>query len=193
MARIRLAIGSDAKALIDILKQYIETSNTLDYTLPSEAEMEAKIRSISRNYPFIVIEDGDKILGYAYANLGDEASALSWNANLHTFIDLGARGHGYGQVVMRFLMDMLRLQNVQNAYSSYTESNPRSAAVHHHLGFNECGVLHKTGYKNGRWLDVNLLECRLTELVEPSPFIPFASLPKDQQQAVFTKYNQEIA
>lgn len=194
MANIRLAVADDAASLIEIFKQYINTPITLAYEVPSLAETIAKIDAISRSYPFIVVEDGDNVVGYAYAHRNLEQPAMSWNAELRAFIDLNQRGHGYGYVMMEVLIDILRLQGVYNVYSNVTEGNPRSESLHRKLGFDKSGIMHKTGFKNGRWLDVHLLEKRILEVTgEPSPFVPLRRIDFDKVQEIITSANQRIA
>ena len=195
MAHIRPASVKDAPALLEILKQYIETPITLEYALPSAEEMEQKIASVSEKYPFIVIENEQGIVGYAYAKGDPEKSGLSWNAELVAFIKLNQRGHHYGTGVMSVLMDILRLQNIRNVYSYVTEGNPRSDSLHRQLGFTYCGVLPKTGYHNGRWLDVELLEKRLCDedfREEPQAFVPASKLDKAAVDKILENANQEF-
>lgn len=196
MAHIRLAVVQDASALLEIMKQYIETPITLEYEIPSVADKETQILAYSHDYPFIVIEDSSEVVGYAFAR-GDLAQpGLSWNAELRAFIRLNRRGNHYGTFAMNVLMDILRLQNVRNVYSNVTEGNPRSESLHRKLGFNKCGVLHKTGYKNGRWLDVILLEKRICDenaVERPAPFVPFSKLDKTKVQEIIDKANNEMA
>ena len=194
MATIRLATADDAAALNEISKQYFDTPITLAYEVPSLAESIAKIDAISRSYPFLVVEDNKNVVGFAYAHRNLEQPAMSWNAELRAFIDLNQRGHGYGFVMMEVLIDILRLQGVYNVYSSVTEGNPRSESLHRKLGFDKTGVMHKTGYKNGRWLDVHLLERRILEVDgEPSPFIPLRRIDHEKVQEIICAANQRLA
>ena len=194
MARVRLAVVQDAAATIEILKQYIETPITLEYEVPCIADKETQILAISHDYPFIVIEDESGVIGYAFAHRNLEQPGLSWNAELRAFISLNKRGHGYGFIAMEVLFDILKLQNIRNVYSNVTEGNPRSVSLHRKLGFNECGVLHKTGFKNGRWLDVNLIEKCICDNAdtEPKPFIPLSAVDKSEIQAILDKYNAKL-
>lgn len=195
MAHIRQACVKDAPAMLEVLKQYIETPITLEYALPSVKDMEQQIASVSENYPFIVIENEDGIIGYAYAKGEPQKQGICWNAELCAFIKLNQRGHHYGTAVMRVLLDLLRLQNIRNVYSYVTEGNPRSDSLHRRLGFTYCGVLHKTGFKNGRWLDVELLEKRIDDedfSQEPLDFIPASKLSKDAIDQVLNRDLEDI-
>ena len=58
----------DAEALLAIYAPYIrETAITFEYEVPSVEEFQNRIRTISEKYPYIVAEEGGKIIGYSYA------------------------------------------------------------------------------------------------------------------------------
>ena len=60
--KIRFAQPEDAKKLLDIYGQYIDTPVTFEYTLPSEQEFAGRIVQIMREYPYLVCEEADQIL-----------------------------------------------------------------------------------------------------------------------------------
>ncbi len=55
--KLRFAAPEDAGALVRIYAQYIDTNITFEYTLPSEDEFAARIRTFSQTYPYLVCED----------------------------------------------------------------------------------------------------------------------------------------
>ncbi|MBO5565979.1 MAG: N-acetyltransferase [Succinivibrio sp.] len=193
MAHIRLAAVQDAQAINEIAKQYIDTPITLDYEVPSVSDKETQILAISHSYPFLIIEDETGVLGYAYAHSNLEQPGLSWNAILNAYIDLRARGRGFGLVVSRVLMEILKLQNVCNVYSIVTEGNPRSERLHKKLGFTSCGTSHKTAFKNGRWLDVTTYEYRLGSFDEPKEFVPMKRVDRAAIDEILKSANAELA
>ena len=75
---IRFARAEDAQALLDIYAQYIHTPITFEYELPSAAEFARRISStLADGYPYLVCQDGDEVLGYAYAHrLGERGGVL---------------------------------------------------------------------------------------------------------------------
>ena len=123
---IRLAHPEDAEALLAIYGQYIDTSITFEYELPSRAEFEGRIREFSRDYPYLVCEDGGKIVGYGYAHRAMERAAYQWNAELSVYLDRDSRAKGLGKKLCLLLMELLRLQGIRTVYSVVTSPNPRS-------------------------------------------------------------------
>ena len=67
--RFRTARLSDAPKLLEIYREYIDTTITFEYALPSVEEFAGRIRSISEFFPYLVLEDdAETIVGYAYAH-----------------------------------------------------------------------------------------------------------------------------
>ena len=61
---VRSAEIDDAEEILEIYRPYVEkTAITFEYTPPSVEEMEKRIVERKGKYPFIVLEDDDRILG----------------------------------------------------------------------------------------------------------------------------------
>ena len=162
---IRFAAIDDSAALLDIYAQYIHTHITFEYELPSAAEFARRISStLADGYPYLVCQDGDEVLGYAYAHRLGERAAYQWNAELSIYLSSRAAGRGLGTALYLTLMDLLRLQGVKTVCGIVTRPNPASEGLHRALGFRLTGVREKAGYKNGTWHDVMWLEKPLGQL-----------------------------
>lgn len=187
---IRFARSEDAQALLDIYAQYIHTPITFEYELPSAAEFARRISStLADGYPYLVCQDGDEVLGYAYAHRLGERAAYQWNAELSIYLSSRAAGRGLGTALYLTLMDLLRLQGVKTVCGIVTRPNPASEGLHRALGFRLTGVREKAGYKNGTWHDVMWLEKPLgTYGPQPSPVLPVGQLPRDAVERVLNAH-----
>ena len=187
---IRFARAEDAQALLDIYAQYIHAPITFEYELPSAAEFARRISStLADGYPYLVCQDGDEVLGYAYAHRLGERAAYQWNAELSIYLSSRAAGRGLGTALYLTLMDLLRLQGVKTVCGIVTRPNPASEGLHRALGFRLTGVREKAGYKNGTWHDVMWLEKPLgTYGPQPSPVLPVGQLPRDAVERVLNAH-----
>lgn len=72
---IRVVKPEDAKGLLEIYAPYVEkTAITFEYEVPSEEEFAGRIRHILTKYPYLVLEENGKLLGYVYAGTFNERS-----------------------------------------------------------------------------------------------------------------------
>ena len=190
--KIRFAAPDDAAALLRIYAQYIETTITFEYTLPTEQTFSERIASISSVYPYLVCEEGGRAVGYAYAHRQMEREAYQWNAELSIYLDPAAVGKGTGRRLYRALLDLLALQGVRTVYGVVTSPNPASEALQKSLGFRLIGVHKNTGYKAGQWRDVLWFEKSLAPYdADPQPVLPFCQLDQQQVDRVLAAYSHE--
>lgn len=186
---LRFVTPQDCPALLDIYAQYIDTGVTFEYDLPTREEFTARISGICRDYPYLVCQEGDRVLGYAYAHRVWERAAYQWNAELSIYLSSRAAGRGLGTALYLTLMDLLRLQGVKTVCGIVTRPNPASEGLHRALGFRLTGVREKAGYKNGTWHDVMWLEKPLgTYGPQPSPVLPVGQLPRDAVERVLNAH-----
>ena len=110
---IRLVTGNDAKGLLQVYAQYIETPITFEYTLPSVTQFQARINRIFAEYPYLVYEEEGRIKGYAYAHRHMERAAYQWNAEAAIYLDRDCCRKGIGKTLYRLLLELLRLQGIR--------------------------------------------------------------------------------
>lgn len=98
-------------------------------------------------------------------------------------------GQGVGGKLYRPLLAMLKAQGYRAAAALVTHPNPESEAFHKALGFHKAGVQPRSGYKFGRWLDVQtwwLDLCATPNEDEPAPVR--LGLTPEEVRAILEQY-----
>lgn len=171
--RIRFASEDDSRALLNIYGQYINTPITFEYILPARDVFARRIADITGKYPYLVCEKNGTTIGYAYARGYGERAAYQWNAELSVYLDQSFTGKGIGKRLYRALIDILRQQGIKTVYGVVTVPNEKSEQLHLSLGFKTLGIYHCTGYKCGKWHDVQWFEKQIAPYdSEPAPIVP---------------------
>ncbi len=178
---VRLARPEDAGPLLDVYREYIDTSITFEYDLPTAEEFARRIRDIASVYPYLVLERAGQPVGYAYAHRSRERKAYDWVAELSIYLDRSATGQGMGKRLYSCLMDLLAMQGLKTAMGCVTVPNAASEALHGALGFTRVGLSPNAGYKNG-WRDVAWFEKPLAPY--DTPPAPLRPLPELDQAAI---------
>jgi len=175
---IRVAREQDAEAIAGIYAPAItEGSISFELTPPDAAEMRRRMQRISPQYPWLVFESSDGVLGYVYASTHSERAAYRWSVDVSVYIRQDAHRRGIARRLYTALFEILVLQRYRNAYAGATLPNPASVHLHEAMGFNLVGVYREVGYKFGKWHDVGWFERQLAERVsEPPEPIAFATL-----------------
>ena len=155
MRTVRLATEADAAGILAVYAPYIhDTAVTFETETPSLEAFARRMGAIVGDYPYLVVEENGRIVGFAYAHRLGERAAYAWNAELSIYFAPGYTSRGWGSVLFWALIDLLALQGVRNAYSLITVPNEASLALHEKLGFTLMGVQKEAGYKLGAWHDV---------------------------------------
>lgn len=163
---IREAQIEDADRLLEIYSYYVlNTAITFEYDLPTIQEFKERIKRTKMKYPYLVIEENGRIVGYAYAGPFVGRAAYNWSCEMTIYLDQHAQKHGYGRKLYEALENLLLEMGIINLYAciGYPEMedqylNKNSADFHEHMGFAKVGEFHKCGYKFGRWYNMIWME-----------------------------------
>jgi L-amino acid N-acyltransferase YncA len=176
--RFREATSEDAAAIAAIYAPYCEsTPITFENEAPDQTEIRSRIEKVLPEYPWLVCELDDRLVGYAYASRHRERAAYRWTVDVAIYIDRSQHRRGVGRALYSSLLPLLVQQGYFKAYAGITVPNEASVGLHLAMGFRELGTYPAEGFKLGVWRDVMWLEMTLQPLVpQPAEPIPAANL-----------------
>jgi len=191
---LRLATMGDAGAILDIYSHFINnTAITFEQEVPSAEDFHDRIAKIMAKYPFLVCEDGGRIVGYAYANRHQTRASYRYSAELSVYLRPQYIGLGIGRALCRAIIELLKLQNIQTVYSAVSLPNDPSCAMHDALGFSRAGLWRNTGRKHGRWIDILWYELVIGDYPDdPAPVIPFDRIDRPTAIAILRRAAREL-
>ncbi len=152
---VRNIRSSDIARCLEIYNYYIEKTTVSFEEKPlSLGDFTERVKKIAENYPFIVADDGEKTVGYAYLDRFHERSAYRYTADLSIYLDRDCIAKGTGGMLLDEIERRGKSMGIKNVISLITEENALSVAFHEKHGFRPVGRLEKVGVKFGRSLDV---------------------------------------
>lgn len=152
---IRDVILSDAKRIHKIYNNYVEDSRaTFQEQSLSLKEIEAQIQRIVKNYPWIVYQERDQIVGYTYADKWKEKTAYRYTVETSIYLDPEHLGKGIGSKLKESMIKELKTRGFHTVISAISLPNPASIAMCEKFGFQKVGQLKEIGYKFNEWIDV---------------------------------------
>jgi len=163
--RIRPATARDAAAVAAIYAHWVEHSvATFDLEAHDAAWWTAKLTDLAgAGWPFLVAEDDDEVLGFAYLAPWRPKPAYRQTVEDTIYLAPGRTGRGTGRALLGALLERGRAAGVRQVVPVVTDSgDPSSVRLHEAFGFVEAGRLRAVGFKHGRWLDTLLLQADLT-------------------------------
>jgi phosphinothricin acetyltransferase len=158
---IRPSHDSDVAAITALYRHHVLTgTGTFEIDPPSEADMAARRADVlSKGLPYLVIEEGSEVLGFAYCNWFKPRPAYRFSAEDSIYMDPRAHGKGWGKALLAELCARAERAGVRKFLAVIGDSaNSGSIGLHRSLGFAHVGVLSACGWKFDRWLDVVLME-----------------------------------
>jgi phosphinothricin acetyltransferase len=175
---IRLAANDDAAAVAAIYGPFCEsTAVSFEYAPPSVDEIANRIRTITFQFPWLVLDDSGVVAGYAYASRHRERSAYGWSVDVAVYVSPIRHRCGVGRALYATLLQLLRLQGYFKAYAGITLPNSASTGLHEAVGFKLVGIYHGVGYKHGAWHDVAWYQIDLqSERLNPDPPVPVSAV-----------------
>ena len=172
--RIRLASPADAAGCLAIYRPFVESSHTTFETeVPSVEEFAQRIESTIAVRPWLVAEDGGRVVGYAYASPVKDRAAYQWSVEVAIYVASDTRRRGIGRALYEALFRCLAGQGFVNAVGVIALPNPASIALHESLGFENIAHLKGIGFKLGAWHDSGWWQKRLA----PPPSAPVPPRP----------------
>lgn len=152
---VRQALPSDAAQICAVYNPYVaDTHITFEEEPVAAGAMAQRIEAVRVAFPWLVCEDGDEILGYAYATRWKERSAYRYAAELSIYLHRDAVGRGIGTRLFGTLLDMLHSQGIHTVIGGVSLPNAASIALLEKLGFVKTAQFREVGYKCGHWIDV---------------------------------------
>ena len=192
--KIRQVQLSDAEQILKVYAPFItDTCISFEYVVPSVEEFPQRIAGISAEYPYIVLEEDDEIVGYAYAHRYLERVAYSWDVEVTIYLAPKVQGKGLGVVLYDALEKLLALQNIKNLYSCITGDNVHSIEMHRSMGYERIGTFPKAGFKHDRWLDVVWMAKTIGEKENaPLAVVPFVELDASAVEKLLEEVNKAL-
>jgi phosphinothricin acetyltransferase len=151
---IREAVFSDAQAIADIYNYYIlNTVITfeLDPIIPQEIMM--RMKKYKEVGPYLVCEENEKVIGYAYVSKFRERPAYEHSIEASIYLKNGCVGKGLGTRLYSELLCQASRQH-HAIIGGIALPNEASVRLHEKCGFRKVAHFSEVGRKFGKWIDV---------------------------------------
>jgi len=160
---IRDATQDDADAIASIYNHFvISTSISFEEEAVTASEMARRIADVqAAGLPWLVVEEGDAVAGYAYATKWRVRHAYRYSVESSVYLLPEKSGQGLGTVLYTALLNRLRDSNYHLVIAGIALPNAGSIALHEKFGFEKVAQFSEVGYKFNRWTDVGYWQMKL--------------------------------
>lgn len=158
---VRPAQAGDAAAVTDlwnaVIRDTLITFNTVEKSFP---EIAALIGGGAAGV--FVAEAGGAVVGFATYGQFRAGAGYARTMEHSVHLDEAARGRGLGRRLVAAVEADAAARGAHTLIAGVSSANPGSVAFHAALGFAHVATLPEVGYKWGRWLDLHLMQKRLS-------------------------------
>lgn len=172
MPTIRPSRDEDIPAITAIYGHHVLHGTGTFETVPPTAEDMAARRAdvLGKGLPYLVIEDGGRVLGFAYCQWFKPRPAYRFSAEDSIYLHPDAAGKGLGRQLLDTLCREAEARGLRKLIAVIGDSgNAGSIGVHRAAGFTPAGTLKSCGWKFGRWLDIVIMERTVGEADRTPP------------------------
>jgi phosphinothricin acetyltransferase len=150
---------NDCEAILNIYSYYVEhTAVSFEYEVPKLSEFKNRLISISKNFPFLVCESDNELIGYAYANRFRERKAYDFIVESSVYVHDAAKQKGIGSQLYKSLFSELKKMKIKEVIGVVTLPNNESAKFHENQGFVNAGTIKRAGFKFEKWWDIRFYQ-----------------------------------
>ena len=152
----------DAQALLNIYNYYVLHSVvTFDVVPLTMAMFMNKLNRINADYPFIVYEENNEILGYAYGSRFRPKPAYDYAVESTVYVKHDCHGKQIGTKLYAALLKQLKAMDLHTVLGVLTIPNDASIKLHEKFGFKQVAVLQEVGLKFGEWQNIGIWQLKL--------------------------------
>lgn len=153
---------NDYQQIVDIYNYYILNSTcTFEISTITVADMDKRITHITSKYPFVVLKDESKVIGYAYLHELNEREAINISCEVSLYMDNDYRGKGLAKLLMEDMIRQAKQKGMKNIVALITSENTNSINFHYKYGFKKVGTLTDIGFKFNRYLSLDYLQLKI--------------------------------
>lgn len=169
---IRPAALPDFIAITEIYRHAVlHGTSSWELEPPDEREMVRRFEAVTgAGYPWLVLEEDGRVLGYAYINAYRPRPAYRWTVENSIYVAPDAQGRGIGRRLLAALIEVATERGYRQMMAVIGDRQSlASIALHRAAGFRDVGIAEALGFKFGRWLDQIQMQLALGEGSETPP------------------------
>jgi len=159
---VRSATEADLPAIAGIYNWAVsQTFATIDSEPLSSEEVASWYAAHVKRNPLIVAEEDGEVIGWA--------RLMPWKQRGFdivedlVYVDPVHQGRGIGRELLERLVEAARALGYRTVVASVAADNSSGLKLHQSLGFEVVGTLKDAAYKFDRWMDITLVQRRLSD------------------------------
>ena len=165
MTNIRPATTKDLVFIVQIYNENILNTTSIFRCAPVSLE-ERKLwltEKQKNNLPVLIAEKEKILQGFIALAPFRQGDGYRYTAEHSVYVAKDYQKQGVAKILLKALIKESRQLGIHNIIAGIDASNTASHALHHSLGFQNCGTITQAGRKFEKWLDLTFYSLLLNK------------------------------
>ncbi|MEM9137666.1 MAG: N-acetyltransferase family protein [Cyanobacteria bacterium P01_F01_bin.42] len=163
---IRHCCPDDYEKIAEIYNESIQRGGiTFDEEQFNAVRIERWMSGMNDREGLWVIEH-NQVLGWGILKRYSDRPAYWRTAESSIYLLDAYRGQGYGRQLQTELLSQAQTLQYHHIVAKIVASNQSSIVFHQQFGYEIIGIQKEVGFSKGRWYDVAILQCILSDLAD---------------------------
>lgn len=155
----RAASRIDAPVISEILNENILLGNvTLWERTFSTEEIAGILEGFSAREKAYLLLRENQVIGWGWIRKYHEKEGYAFTCETSVFLRPSFVNRGFGSPFKRFILEQCRVLGYHHVHAKIMASNSISIAYNLKLGYTVVGTQKEIGYRNGKWIDVVIMQ-----------------------------------
>jgi L-amino acid N-acyltransferase len=119
-----------------------------------------------RGFPLLAVRDAVGVAGFGTFGEFRAWPGYRYSVEHSVHVRADCRGRGMGRALVVELLQRAAAMGKHVMIAGIDADNAVSIGLHRSLGFTSVGHFHEVGFKFGRWLDLEFLQCILPQTLD---------------------------
>ena len=149
----------DYERIAEIYNIYIKRGGaTMAETPHSSSDIEEWIIKMGDREGLFSMKRGNEYVGWGIIKRYSDREGYRLTCETSVYLFPNERGNGYGSAFKRFLIEVCKAWDYKHLVAKIFAENEESIAYNLKLGYTIVGRQEKVGYKNGKWIDIVIMQ-----------------------------------
>lgn len=156
----------DFAAIADIYTEHIRAGgSSMDTVDKTRADIAAMVEKFSDRETILVLESQKTILGWGIIKRYSDRLGYRLTCETSVYLRGSELRKGYGSMMKKALITRCKAWGYHHLVAKIFSENKASIAYNERLGYEVVGRQREVGFKNGKWLDIVIMQLILDDVV----------------------------
>ena len=157
--KIDEAKASDFRLIADIYNEYIVLGNaTMQDSLYDAKKIQSWVDDFNDRERLYVLKEAEAIIGWGIIKKYSDREGYRFACETAVYLTQSKLRKGFGSLMKRYLIAQCKSLNYRHLVAKIFATNAASIEYNLKLGYTIVGRQQAIGYKNGKWMDIVIMQ-----------------------------------